>query len=99
MNVHPTKAEEAPGNASNREAQLATSQNYRAMCDNFRLIDLLRFATELKLIRRLYQVHSNPWTRRQFICVGTGVAGTAAAAEVACLQPKPVWAWPRPVAP
>src|SRR5438477_5633463 len=99
MNVHPTKAEEAPGNASNRQAQLATSQNHPAMCDNFRLIDLLRFATELKLIRRLYQMHSNPWTRRQFIRVGTGVAGTAAAAKFTLLQPKPLWASPRPVAP
>src|SRR5205809_5406064 len=44
-------------------------------------------------------MYSNAWTRRQFIRVGTGVAGTAAAAKFTLLQPKPLWASGRPVAP
>src|SRR6184192_4983829 len=44
-------------------------------------------------------MYSNAWTRRQFIRVGTGVAGTAAVAKFTLLQPKPLWASPNPVAP
>ena len=39
------------------------------------------------------------WTRRQFIRVGTGAAAGGAAGKFTLLQPKPVWASPRPVAP
>src|SRR5216110_1463229 len=39
------------------------------------------------------------WTRRQFIRVGTGAAATGAAVNFTLLQPKPLWASPRPVAP
>jgi predicted dehydrogenase len=41
----------------------------------------------------------NPWTRRDFIRVGTGVAATGAVGKFTLLQPKPLWASPRPVAP
>ena len=42
----------------------------------------------------------NPsWTRRQFLRVGTGAAATGAVAKFTLLQPKPLWASPRPVAP
>ena len=42
----------------------------------------------------------NPsWTRRQFLRVGTGVAATGAVGKFTLLQPKPLWASPRPVAP
>lgn len=39
------------------------------------------------------------WTRRDFIRIGTGAVATGAAAKVTLLQPKPVWALTRPVAP
>jgi predicted dehydrogenase len=39
------------------------------------------------------------WTRRDFIRVGTGVAATGATANFTLLEPKPLWAAPRPVAP
>ena len=40
------------------------------------------------------------WTRRDFIRVGTASAATgAAAAKFTLLQPKNVWASPRPIAP
>jgi predicted dehydrogenase len=42
---------------------------------------------------------NNPWTRRQFIRLGTGAVATGAAAKFTMLQPKPLWASPRPVAP
>jgi len=42
--------------------------------------------------------HSS-WTRRDFIRVGTSAVATGAAAKVTLLQPKPMWASPRPVAP
>src|SRR5712671_6604429 len=41
--------------------------------------------------------HSS-WTRRDFIRVGTSAVATGAAAKVTLLQPKPMWASPRPVA-
>jgi predicted dehydrogenase len=39
------------------------------------------------------------WTRRDFIRVGTSAAATGAAAKFTLLQPKPLWASPRPVSP
>ncbi|HEX3740302.1 MAG TPA: Gfo/Idh/MocA family oxidoreductase [Terriglobales bacterium] len=42
---------------------------------------------------------NNNWTRRDFIRVGTASAATGAAAKFTLLQPKNVWASPRPVAP
>jgi predicted dehydrogenase len=39
------------------------------------------------------------WTRRDFIRVGTASAATGAAAKFTLLQPKNVWASPRPVGP
>src|SRR5881275_1203165 len=39
------------------------------------------------------------WSRRQFLRVGTGAVATGAAAKFTLLQPKPLWASPRPVAP
>ena len=39
------------------------------------------------------------WTRRQFIRVGSGAAAVGAAGKFTLLQPKPLWASPRPVAP
>jgi predicted dehydrogenase len=44
-------------------------------------------------------MNRNSWTRRQFIRVGTGAVATGAAAKFTLLQPKPMWASPRPVAP
>jgi predicted dehydrogenase len=44
-------------------------------------------------------MNHNSWTRRQFIRVGTGAVATGAAAKFTLLQPKPLWASPRPVAP
>jgi len=41
----------------------------------------------------------NFWTRRQFIRVGTGAVATGAAAKFTLLEPKPLWASPKPVAP
>jgi predicted dehydrogenase len=41
----------------------------------------------------------NSWTRRQFIRIGTGAAAVGAAGKFTLLQPKPLWASPRPVAP
>lgn len=38
------------------------------------------------------------WTRRQFIRVGTGAAAVGATVKFTLLQPKPLWASPRPVA-
>jgi len=37
------------------------------------------------------------WTRRDFIRVGSGVAATGAVGKFTLLQPKPLWASPRPV--
>ena len=42
---------------------------------------------------------SKNWTRRDFIRVGTASAATGAAAKFTLLQPKPLWASPKPVAP
>jgi predicted dehydrogenase len=39
------------------------------------------------------------WTRRDFIRAGTGVAATGAVGKFTLLQPKPLWASPRPIAP
>lgn len=39
------------------------------------------------------------WTRRDFLRVGTTAAATGAAAKFTLLQPKPLWASPRPVGP
>jgi predicted dehydrogenase len=39
------------------------------------------------------------WTRRQFIRVGSGAAAVGATGKFTLLQPKPLWASPRPVAP
>ena len=39
------------------------------------------------------------WTRRQFIRIGTGAAAVGATGKFTLLQPKPLWASPRPVAP
>jgi predicted dehydrogenase len=39
------------------------------------------------------------WTRRDFIRVGSGVAATGAVGKYTLLEPKSVWASPRPVAP
>jgi predicted dehydrogenase len=39
------------------------------------------------------------WTRRDFIRVGTASAATGAAAKFTLLQPKPLWASPKPVGP
>jgi len=39
------------------------------------------------------------WTRRQFIRVGTGAAAVGATGKLTLLEPKPLWASPRPVAP
>src|ERR1700687_1654641 len=39
------------------------------------------------------------WTRRQFIRVGTGAAAVGAAGKFTLLEPRPLWASPRPVAP
>src|SRR5260370_7190998 len=39
------------------------------------------------------------WTRRQFIPVGTGAAAVGATGKFHLVQPKPLWACPRPVAP
>jgi predicted dehydrogenase len=44
-------------------------------------------------------MHRNFWTRRDFIRAGTSAAATGAAAKFTLLQPKPLWASPRPVAP
>src|SRR6185437_11551453 len=38
------------------------------------------------------------WTRRDFIRVGTVSAATGAAAKFTMLQPRPLWASPKPVA-
>jgi len=43
-------------------------------------------------------MNRNFWTRRQFIRVGTGAVATGAAAKFTVLQPKPLWASPRPPA-
>lgn len=42
---------------------------------------------------------NHSWTRRDFIRVGTTAAATGAAAKFTLLQPKPLWASPRQVAP
>jgi predicted dehydrogenase len=42
---------------------------------------------------------NKPWTRRDFIRVGTASAATGAAAKFTLLQPTNVWASPRPVGP
>lgn len=42
---------------------------------------------------------NKPWTRRDFIRVGTASAATGAAAKFTLLQPENVWASPRPLAP
>src|SRR5438045_7531269 len=39
------------------------------------------------------------WSRRQFLRVGTGAVATGAAAKFTLLQPKPLWASPKPVGP
>ena len=39
------------------------------------------------------------WTRRQFIRIGSGAAAVGATGKFTLLQPKPLWASPRPVAP
>ncbi len=39
------------------------------------------------------------WTRRDFIRVGTASVATGAAAKFTLLQPKPLWASPKPVGP
>jgi len=44
-------------------------------------------------------VNRNSWTRRDFIRIGSGVAAAGATASYTLLQPKPLWASPRPVAP
>ena len=38
------------------------------------------------------------WTRRDFIRVGTGAVATGTAVKFTVLEPKPLWASPRPVA-
>jgi predicted dehydrogenase len=43
-------------------------------------------------------MNKSPWTRRQFIRVGTGAAAVGAAGKFTLLEPKPLWASPRPVA-
>jgi len=43
--------------------------------------------------------NSGSWTRRDFIRVGTGAAATGAAAKYTMLEPKPLWASPKPVPP
>ena len=40
----------------------------------------------------------NPWTRRQFLRAGTTTVAAGAAAKFTLLQPKPLWASPKPVA-
>src|SRR6201988_3127817 len=44
-------------------------------------------------------MNSNAWTRRQFLRVGSGAVATGAAVKLTLLQPKPLWASPKPVAP
>ena len=44
-------------------------------------------------------MNKSPWTRRQFMRVGSGAAAVGAAGKFTLLQPKPLWASPRPVAP
>ena len=44
-------------------------------------------------------MNKSPWTRRQFIRVGTGAAAVGATGKFTLLQPKPLWASPQPVAP
>src|SRR5712691_4083249 len=44
-------------------------------------------------------MNKNSWTRRQFIRVGTGAAAVGTVGKFTLLQPKPLWASPRPVAP
>ncbi len=39
------------------------------------------------------------WTRRQFIRIGSGAAAIGATGKFTLLQPKPLWASPRPVGP
>ncbi len=39
------------------------------------------------------------WTRRQFIRIGSGAAAVGATGKFTLLQPKPLWASPRPVGP
>src|SRR5262249_24867364 len=39
------------------------------------------------------------FTRRQFMRIGSGVAATGAVAKFTLLEPKPLWASPKPVAP
>src|SRR5215471_7255650 len=42
-------------------------------------------------------MNRSSWSRREFIRLGTGAAATGAAASFTLLQPKPLWASPRPV--
>ena len=44
-------------------------------------------------------MNKSPWTRREFIRVGTGAAAVGATGKFTLLQPKPLWASPRAVAP
>jgi len=44
-------------------------------------------------------MNKSNWTRRDFIRVGTASAATGAAAKFTLLQPKNVWASPKPVGP
>jgi predicted dehydrogenase len=44
-------------------------------------------------------MNKSSWTRRRFIRIGTGAAAVGAAGKFTLLQPKPLWASPRPVAP
>jgi predicted dehydrogenase len=39
------------------------------------------------------------WTRRQFIRIGSGAVAAGTAGKFTVLQPRPLWASPRPVAP
>ncbi|HEX6804785.1 MAG TPA: Gfo/Idh/MocA family oxidoreductase [Terriglobales bacterium] len=42
-------------------------------------------------------MHPHSWTRRDFIRVGSAAAATGAAGKFTLLEPKPLWASPRPV--
>src|SRR5437764_5792144 len=44
-------------------------------------------------------MRNSSWTRRDFIRVGTSATATGAAGSFTLLEPKPMWASPRPVAP
>src|SRR6478736_3489017 len=41
---------------------------------------------------------NSAWTRRQFIRVGSGAAAVGATGKFTMLEPKPLWASPRPPA-